>query len=923
MIHHSYHFLRNTLLLLLSLLILSIFVVSHPRTLPYLADRFLKVDGLSYGRMEGSLLTGITLYDVNYLEAVFIKRAHVGYKVPALLFSPPTIDIVSADHVDIILDRLPASSDEESELSIPPFSIDTLSLKQLTLIMDENIIIDLDAKKVTVDQALDIEALTLLLGTDYAKVTLEGRIDHNRLSSQSTMTPTSNVVELIDPIVQGVPPTLDIDLIATVDDVNISTRFEKLILSADENLSVQQMHVKLDYHITDEYLTFETEHTLTYADHESRLKEDGVVTLTGAYASNIDGEIILTSVPLPFETFHAEAAGDKESLVLRVDAGPLVLSAQSEDLAQFRLHIVSEALKLAFYPDLPDLFEGNTIALEANATLQTAPFSLKGKLLTEGVNVDVTGRFDVDDHSMLYKASVHPKEKAPLFEEYPVELFSPMNIVFYSELSNETLNVDANALNMTLFKNENNIQGWGNLATTTFKTKGSIEDNGDLDLIFSSSTPSLYALASTFKDPQLGKYEFYDAQLDINTTLSLSDTLQIKSQVRLPWYVAQLDSQTYHSGEDLFFETTFKDERLRIDRYHLDIMGHDLYADRPSYLSIDENGTIDLESFWIYDTLLLTGTFEPSSQQGSFKLAGERFHYEGPEGNITAKVDITAEIDGERSQDIEGAIVILDGLITASPNNDYAITDDDIIIIQDVKPPSTTQRSINIAISSEAPLTYLHDNIMVKLTPDFTLYQDPLGPLQLLGMVHIDAGEITAGDKFFDLQESDIYLQGESPINPYLNLHLQYTTLDRIDIEIFVANTLDSPVIVFTSSPPMSQDDILSYLLFGGPATSTFESSGDPTTTASVGAMLLGTGLKTIFSDTTGIKVDTLNILTDKEGKLGYEVGARLNRDIRLVYKNDTISSIILQYSINRSIRIDVDVRETGQGINLLYIKDF
>ncbi len=121
----------------------------------------------------------------------------------------------------------------------------------------------------------------------------------------------------------------------------------------------------------------------------------------------------------------------------------------------------------------------------------------------------------------------------------------------------------------------------------------------------------------------------------------------------------------------------------------------------------------------------------------------------------------------------------------------------------------------------------------------------------------------------------------------------------------------------------MSQNDILSYLLFGGPAASTFESSGEETTSASVGAMLLGSGLKTIFTDTTGVQVDTLNILTNKEGSLGYEIGARFSKDIRLVYKNDTISSIILQYSISRSLRIDVDVHETGQGINLLYIKDF
>ncbi len=44
---------------------------------------------------------------------------------------------------------------------------------------------------------------------------------------------------------------------------------------------------------------------------------------------------------------------------------------------------------------------------------------------------------------------------------------------------------------------------------------------------------------------------------------------------------------------------------------------------------------------------------------------------------------------------------------------------------------------------------------------------------------------------------------------------------------------------------------------------------------------------------------------------------------MRVIYRDDTIASLILQYSLTKSTRLDVDVRETGQGVSFIYIKDF
>ncbi|HZF71549.1 hypothetical protein, partial [Sulfuricurvum sp.] len=66
-----------------------------------------------------------------------------------------------------------------------------------------------------------------------------------------------------------------------------------------------------------------------------------------------------------------------------------------------------------------------------------------------------------------------------------------------------------------------------------------------------------------------------------------------------------------------------------------------------------------------------------------------------------------------------------------------------------------------------------------------------------------------------------------------------------------------------------------------------------------------------------------MNILTNAEGGMGFEVGAKLNKDLRVLYKNDTLSSVLVQYQVNRWLRLDADIHALGQGINAVYIKDF
>lgn len=285
--------------------------------------------------------------------------------------------------------------------------------------------------------------------------------------------------------------------------------------------------------------------------------------------------------------------------------------------------------------------------------------------------------------------------------------------------------------------------------------------------------------------------------------------------------------------------------------------------------------------------------------------------------------DIAFTRDANAVQKLEGSVTVLDATVTYLPLQQFKVMDDDIVIIQDVRPPSTLNLSTNIHVTSATPIHYLTKELDVRMNADLTLWRDPYGPMQILGMVQIPTGLAKTGGKLFEIEPSEIYFGGAVPLNPYLNLTIKHE-VDYKKILIYITHTLDSPIFLFSSDPVMSQNDIMSYILFGTPANTAL--TGDKSTStirADATNFMLGAGLKGLINGATKLQIDTMNILTTQQGGMGFEVGARVNKDLRVLYKNDTVSSVLVQYSVNRWLRLDADVHELGQGINAVYIMDF
>ncbi len=898
------------------------FLLTTEKLFPFLAEKYLKEFGVEYSKIQGSLFGGISVYDLKYGDSVSIKKVEVNYNFLMLFTRTPSFSDINVDSISLNMDKMLSS--DANKIPIPSFNIAKLNLKNVELIVGgKSYSFDLETQNVRYNNGFDAQNVALDLKSSFANVVIkEGEICSNALKGDATLELSPAFLKEYLAAFKGIPKILDVKLDATLQGINAATKGLSLGVKADENLSIKHGDLNLTYFIDDGYFSANAAYLLSNGEYETTLNQSAVFGENGAFYTKLEAKLKTYPISLPFENFSVEAAGDMQSVTANIEAQKLKLSFFSKDYKNFLLHAKGEKLSLSFLDTLPEIFKKNVVSFEGDATLKTSPLSLSGIVQSDGLYGKEKIVFEMDKNSSLYQVEMRPKPKSDLFKNYNMKKFSQISLTLYDDYASQILNVHANLLNATLQKKGEALSGEGNFGSSNFNISGNLSKDGETNIKLSAKLPSLNRLLHDFNLGSKDDNRLYDGEVNFDATVRFADKIRVAGNIYMPWNSIKLDSETTYSVKDIFVKLSSEDREITIESYRFEFMNQKVYSKKPSKLLFDINDNILFKEFWIYDNLLLSGILNPAGMHGNLNLKSEKFIYEGNEGNITIKGDIKADFDVDGTQKIEGNITLLDGLITYAPQKDYAVLDSDIIVIQEMKNRKKHNRFVNIHIDSSQPIRYKAREIDLLFTPNITLFEEPKSELKVLGMVTIHEGKVTGGDKTFEFDKSEIYFYGAIPMNPYLNLNLHYYTLDYIDIEIYVTNTLNAPVLIFASKPAMSQNDIMSYILFGESASSIFDTTGAGNK-LSVSTLLLGTGLKQIFNSATGIKVDTLNILTNKEGTLGYEIGSRFNKQIRVVYKNDTVSSIIVQYSLNKSVRIDVDVRETGQGVSIVYVKDF
>jgi|GEM_PF-3967596 len=898
------------------------YLAFRPDGLALLNTTILTPLGIGYTSAEGSLSQGLTLHNL-HTQSIDIKTLTLDYNLTAILKGTHVVDSIRIDGLRIELDDFINDHDSPT-LPLPIFVLKEVILTNLQLISSYPVELDIHGKNGSFDgKNLNFKTLTASARTQYASGALQGTLKNNTISGTGIVYP--NAIEL-DPYVKDfvtLPASQLIEVVELSDSkVQLTGNFNTLTANFDPKMSLKMAKIAMDYHYKNNYIDFTALYTLIRDTNQLKTSQKLRYNFDGVTATTFEGTILSSEFPLPCETITGSFRDDHEGVAGKLSMAQTSLLLQSSDYENFKWHFTTVNDTLDFLPMLPETLRSSPLRGSAQGDYHLGTTTLSGMFDAHHNHADMNGTLLFHKDKLQLNAKILLPPDAPTWQTWSVKPPHELDFALTQETDMTHLSLNGRDFALSLQRHNEIIEGSGNYMASFFDINGTQSDLST-SMTLTTLTPSLSKTLSLIPSINLPDTGYYDAEVRSSTHILYDTTLHIDSVVEIPWYAAVVDSKHQYSGINSTFSLHYNDKIIAIDKYLLDIADHPITSQRQSHLHFDSLGNLILDEIWIFDALRLDGILNTATLATTLSLKSDKFGYKGPEGEAHAAIDLHYARDANATQKLNGTISVLDGKITYLPLQKFKVMDDDVIIVQDVTAPSESSLAVEIKIDALKPIHYLTKELDIDLIPDFTFWKDPKNDMQILGMVTLSNGTITTSGKMFTLHPSYLYFGGEIPNNPYLDITLNHE-VDYKKIQIYITHRLDSPIFLFSSDPVMSQNDIMSYILFGASSGNTVGSSGSNVTArADATNFMLGAGLKSLITGATKLQIDTMNILTTKEGGMGFEVGARLNKDFRVLYKNDTVSSVLVQYTVNRWLRLDADIHELGQGINAIYIKDF
>ncbi|MGE3300525.1 MAG: translocation/assembly module TamB domain-containing protein, partial [Arcobacter sp.] len=217
-------------------------------------------------------------------------------------------------------------------------------------------------------------------------------------------------------------------------------------------------------------------------------------------------------------------------------------------------------------------------------------------------------------------------------------------------------------------------------------------------------------------------------------------------------------------------------------------------------------------------------------------------------------------------------------------------------------------------------LTYKIKNIDLKASSVLALKKEFNEDLKTFGSIQDAKGTFSELGKTYTIKDSNIYFRGLEPIDPLLDIHAT-NTINDIDITIIISGSLNEPRINLSSTPVMSQKDILSYLIFG----TSFSSDSQTNTQSrqSQASLFLLNELSKDYAKELGIEILYFQDVPTTQYIETY-VGKNISKKSKIVLKNkSTGGELILMRELTKLWNIEVGFEEDTQSIDLIYKKRY
>ncbi|MGE3522241.1 MAG: translocation/assembly module TamB domain-containing protein, partial [Candidatus Dadabacteria bacterium] len=216
----------------------------------------------------------------------------------------------------------------------------------------------------------------------------------------------------------------------------------------------------------------------------------------------------------------------------------------------------------------------------------------------------------------------------------------------------------------------------------------------------------------------------------------------------------------------------------------------------------------------------------------------------------------------------------------------------------------------------------------VELRGDLDINKAYGEDMRIVGNISTVRGTYENFGKLFRIVQGNVSFSGTPDINPFLDIRALYR-VSGVEIYINISGTAKKPVVELTSDPPMSETDMVSYIVFGAPSDQI--GSSDRASIQGVASGLAGGVAAAQLERMLGsrFKLDVVNIGTGTGGP-ELEVGKYLTEDLYFAVERETTQSltdsttvtqtkVIVEYTIFKNVSINGDIGGENPGVDVFY----
>jgi len=303
-------------------------------------------------------------------------------------------------------------------------------------------------------------------------------------------------------------------------------------------------------------------------------------------------------------------------------------------------------------------------------------------------------------------------------------------------------------------------------------------------------------------------------------------------------------------------------------------------------------------------------------------------------GRLTGNV----EVKGEGSKiDLNGALTVSRARITIPEAEQKQVEEitfvddmDDEFTVETAEPTDYFKQNVamNLRVRMRRNNWVRGRGANIELRGDLDIRKEHGQDMRIVGNITTIRGTYENFGKLFRIVQGNVSFSGTPDINPFLDIRAMYR-VSGVEIYVNISGTAKKPVVELTSDPPMSETDMVSYIVFGAPSDKI--GTSDRASIQGVASGLAGgmaaAQLEKVLGDK--FKLDVVSIGSGAQGP-ELEVGKYLTEDLYFAIDRETTQSladsttitqtkVIVEYTIFKNVTINGDIGGENPGVDVFY----